>query len=243
MHLRTKGIIIKEQTVKESDRLVTLLTADYGILRAFVRGAKKLNSRMSGASLFTYGEFEIYQTKNAYIVDSFESIEHFFALRNDIVRLSLAQYFAQLMLNFADENCECTEYLRLMTNSLFLMCKGDDNYKKIKAAFELRTMMLSGYMPNLLGCDNCGAYEDETMFFDIRSGLFYCSQCCKNAAIPLSKGIFTAMRYICLSDVKRVFSFTLSDESMDVLAQVAEQYLLEHTDSQLGTLSFYKSLV
>ena len=34
---KTKGLVIKEQTVGESDRLVTLLTADYGLVNAFVR--------------------------------------------------------------------------------------------------------------------------------------------------------------------------------------------------------------
>lgn len=40
MKITTNGLVIKEQTTGESDRLVTLLTADYGILRAFVRRAK-----------------------------------------------------------------------------------------------------------------------------------------------------------------------------------------------------------
>ena len=42
---KTKGLVIKEQTVGESDRLVTLLTADYGLVNAFVRGAKQLKNR------------------------------------------------------------------------------------------------------------------------------------------------------------------------------------------------------
>lgn len=41
---KTKGLVIKEQTVGESDRLVTLLTADYGLVNAFVRGAKQLKT-------------------------------------------------------------------------------------------------------------------------------------------------------------------------------------------------------
>ncbi len=42
---KTKGLVIKEQTVGESDRLVTLLTADYGLVNAFVRGAKQLKKQ------------------------------------------------------------------------------------------------------------------------------------------------------------------------------------------------------
>lgn len=53
MKITTNGLVIKEQTTGESDRLVTLLTADYGILRAFVRRAKLVKSRTASAtSLF-----------------------------------------------------------------------------------------------------------------------------------------------------------------------------------------------
>ena len=40
MRLKTQGIIIREQTVGESDRLVTVLTRDEGVVRAFARRAK-----------------------------------------------------------------------------------------------------------------------------------------------------------------------------------------------------------
>ena len=42
MKLSTDGLIIREQQTGEDDRLVTLLTRDYGVLRAFVRGAKRI---------------------------------------------------------------------------------------------------------------------------------------------------------------------------------------------------------
>ena len=58
MKFTTKGLVIREQTIGESDRLVTLLTADYGLVRAFVRGAKQMKNRLaSSTSLFAYSEF------------------------------------------------------------------------------------------------------------------------------------------------------------------------------------------
>ena len=45
MKLSTDGLIIREQQTGEDDRLVTLLTRDYGVLRAFVRGAKRIKSK------------------------------------------------------------------------------------------------------------------------------------------------------------------------------------------------------
>ena len=45
MRLTTHGLIVKEQTVGEKDKLVTAVTADMGLIRAFVKGAKNIASR------------------------------------------------------------------------------------------------------------------------------------------------------------------------------------------------------
>ena len=44
MRLNTNGLILKEQNIGESDKLVTVLTADLGVIKAFVRGAKSVKS-------------------------------------------------------------------------------------------------------------------------------------------------------------------------------------------------------
>ena len=38
----TEGLVIKEMNVGESDRLVTLFTQEYGIIKAFAAGAKNI---------------------------------------------------------------------------------------------------------------------------------------------------------------------------------------------------------
>ena len=53
MQTKTKGLVIKEQTIGESDRLITVLTAEYGLVKAFVRKAKSIRSQtLSATSVF-----------------------------------------------------------------------------------------------------------------------------------------------------------------------------------------------
>ena len=60
----TEGLVIKEMNVGESDRLVTLFTRDYGILKAFASGAKSIKSKKGAAtSLLTYSNFTIQRKK------------------------------------------------------------------------------------------------------------------------------------------------------------------------------------
>ncbi len=244
MQLTTKGLIIKEQSTGESDRIVTLLTADFGLIRAFVRRAKTFkNQNLSSTSLFVYGDFTLYKGKDAYVVDSASPIEVFFDLRNDIETLSLAQYFAQLTYFLGAEEHPAPETLRLVLNALHLLCKGNKSKKLIKAVVEMRMLCLGGYMPNLLGCYRCGVYETDIMFFDIEEGCIYCKDCFRNNALEAPLSVVTAIRYICLSDISKVYSFSLGDENMNILSDICEKYMLSRVESKLPTLDFYKKIV
>ena len=62
MQIETEGLVIREGSVGESDRLVTLLTKDEGVLRAFARRAKTVRSAQnSGTQLLCYSEFSIFK--------------------------------------------------------------------------------------------------------------------------------------------------------------------------------------
>ena len=85
MTFSTEGIIIKEQTVGESDRLVTILTRNEGVIRAFARKAKSLkDNKNSATGLLCYSRLSIYKGREKYIIDSASPIEVFFGLRSDI---------------------------------------------------------------------------------------------------------------------------------------------------------------
>ncbi len=244
MQTKTKGLIIREQTIGESDRLVTLLSEDLGLVKAFVRRAKSIKSQnLSATSLFAYGEFSIYRGRDAYVIDNAVPIEVFFELRQDIERLALAQYFAQLTYYLGSEEQPSHEMLRVILNALHLLCKGKRNVKIIKAAVEMRMLCLGGYMPNILACYRCGEYESDPMFFDIEEGCIYCKNCFRNNAVTAPLGVITAIRFICLSnDISRIFSFSLSEENLEILSSICEKYLISRVDGKLTTLEFYKSL-
>lgn len=244
MTIVTKGLVIREQTIGESDRLVTLLTADYGLVRAFVRGAKQIKNRLaSSTSLFAYSDFSLYRGKDAFVVDNASPIEVFFGLRKDIVRLSLAQYFAQLAYELGEEEHSSSEMLSVLLNSLHLLCNSSKDLRLVKSAVEFRLLSLGGYMPNILACANCAAYETELMYFDTLDGCIYCENCGKAGSIACPKNVITAIRFICLTEPKKIYSFSLSDENMELLAQISEKYLISRIQKNLPTLAFFKGIL
>ncbi len=244
MNQNTDGLVIKENTTGENDRVITLLTRDFGVIRAFVRGAKSIRSRsVSATQLLGYSKLSIYRNRDAYIVDDAQPIEIFFGLRGDIERLSLAQYFCELTGELAPQETEAGDYLSLILNALHLLTAAKRPQPFLKAVVELRMMSLSGYMPDLVACSECGAFGGDYMVFNRDTGSLLCPKCGVSApGERLGIGVVTAMRHICYAEQKKLFAFTLSDEGLNTLAAVTEGYLLTHLQRKFKTLDFYKQL-
>ena len=93
----TSGIVLRETETKETDKILTVLTADLGKIAVIARGARRKNSRIAAASqLLAYSELTLYKRGNWYMLDEASTQELFDGVRQDFVLLSLASYFAEL---------------------------------------------------------------------------------------------------------------------------------------------------
>ncbi len=245
MNIETDGLVIKSQKIGESDTLITVLTSKYGLVRAFVRRSTAIKSHMLATTqLLSYNDFVFYKgKKGSYSVTSATPKASFFKLNEDIDAMSIAFYLAELFGELAPENHEAEDLLKLLLNSLYLMAEKKRSPVQVKAVAELRALSNSGYMPNIVACENCGTYESDPMFFNPASGLLFCNNCGGPAdGMQLSLSAVTAMRFICYSEEKKVFNFSVSDETMKELSQAAELFALQQTGRNFRTLDFYKSL-
>ena len=244
LHVETDGLVIKEQNVGESDRLITILTSKYGVIRAFVRGGKSVKSKLlSGTQLLAYSDFTFFKGRDSYTVDGAIPKNVFFDLRSDIDSLSIAFYLAELCGELAPENDDSDEILRLLLNSVHLLTTKKADRLLVKSVAELRAMSISGYMPNLVACDGCGEFEAEMVYFNLQHGDFRCPDCNQGRiGIPIGVSTLTAMRHIIYSEPKKIFDFTLKDAALNELSLVTEKFTLEQTGKHFKTLDFYKSL-
>ncbi len=239
MNLNTDGLIIREKSAGEQNRTVTVLTREYGIVRAYVYGAKKIGSRTGAATqLFAFSELGITERRGSYIIEAAKPKEVFFNLRNDVKKIALAQYFAELCECLVPEKENTEEYLKLILNSLMLLMNDKRDEKLIKSVFELSILSLGGYMPGIVACDECGKYEDEYMFFDTGNGNIFCESCGKfGMKVPMS--VVSAVRYIVLSERQKIFNFNLSESSLTALSDLSEKYTLSTLQRKFKTLDFY----
>ena len=245
MILKTDGIVIREQTTGEQDRLITILTREKGIIKGFVNGGRNpKNKNVAATGLLCYSDFSIEKTKrDVFVIKEATAKEVFFSLRENIVSLSLAQYFAELTYELGPREEDSSEFLSLLLNAVFLLTQEKKDKSLIKAVTELRMLCLAGYMPALVACTSCGQYESETMFFDMTSGELFCNECnLKSSLQKLSLTTVSAMRYICFSEPQKIFSFNIPKNDMSDLSFVSEIFLRNITKRKYKTLDFYKMM-
>jgi DNA repair protein RecO (recombination protein O) len=96
---KTTGINLKGMPMGESDRLLTILTMEHGLIRAIAPGARKHKSRLGGRSgQFVINQLLVVQGKKLDKVIQAETVQSFPKLATDLMRLTASQYLAELVL-------------------------------------------------------------------------------------------------------------------------------------------------
>lgn len=255
------GLVIAETAVGENDKLLTLLTAEYGRIRVSGKGVRSIKSKMMAATqLFCYGNYEIYKKGDFFWLREAYLREAFFGLREDITTLALATYICDLASETSGPDVAADDILRLTLNTLYAIAKKDKPLFLIKAVYELRSAAYSGFMPDLSYCADCKKTDGDFYYLDVMNGCILCGECAKKRGklvgvpaseeelytarimCPLDADALVAMRYALFAKPERMLSFSLSGESGEYFARAAETYILNHLERGFDSLDFYKSI-
>ncbi|MBR6596008.1 MAG: DNA repair protein RecO [Oscillospiraceae bacterium] len=246
MYLNIQAIVLRVTDYNDRDALLTVLSRNHGKLTIKARGLRRKNSPLiAPCQLLAFGEFTLFEYRGQYTINEAHSIELFTPLRRDLTKLSLGTYFAQVAEVISQEDLPNPELQSLVLNSLFALSKLNLPEPLVKSVFELRAACLAGYTPDLFGCHICGIQTPER--FDLAAGQLECRKCrsaeSNGIRMPVTPGLLEAMRYICLCDPKKLFSFSVGSDTAEQLSALTEGYLSTQLERGFSALDFYKSLL
>ena len=243
----TSGVVLRVTDTKETDRILTVLTADRGKIPLIARGARRKNSRLAAAcQLPAYSELTIYKRGGWYMLDEASPLELFDALGRDIELLALASWFCELTEAVCAEETPAPEVLSLLLNALYALCYTDRPPRLVKAAFQFRLMALAGFEPLADGCALCGRGDAEAPMLDVQGGFVTCGGCRGPDAglrLPLTAGGLAALRHILSVEPRRLYSFTLEPGALAALDHAGEAFISAQLERGFRTLDYYKSLL
>ena len=183
---------------------------------------------LAGTQFLCYADFVLYQGTSTYHINSCESIEVFYEIRQDFDKLNYASHIAKIVYDVTNENEDSREIMQLFLNTLYMITKSDKNLDLILAIFKLRLACILGFTPNIISCQNCASNED-IIYFSLKDNGFKCGICGKQdtGAIQISAATRTAIRYIVMKEPKQIFSFNVPESSIKELEIISKLYLNE----------------
>ena len=175
-HYRDEGIILRTHKLGEGDRILTLLTKNHGQIRAVAKGVRKTSSRF-GARLepFMVADLQLYEGKN---LDTVSQVEQLASYGSEIVadyaRYTAASAMVEAAERLTRESSSASHYL-LLLGGLRTLASGERASSQVLDSYLLRSLSLSGWVPKLDACQNCGSVKSAS--FSIHTGAVCCLAC------------------------------------------------------------------
>jgi len=195
-HLKLRAIVLGTVDYGESDRVVTLFTAERGRLAAFARGARASRRRFGGAlEPFTLLSVEAKERRGAELL-SLESVQverGFGALRGDLARIACASYACELARELTREAEPHLDLFELLAAYLGGLDAAPPAAAGLRA-FELGALRAAGLGPRLEACARCGEApggEGTRLRFDPAHGGLLCHRCAAFAS-PAARDLSAA---------------------------------------------------
>ena len=242
------GLVLHRLNLGETDKILTLYTQEQGKLSAVAKGARRSNSRMSGATeLFTLSRFLLGTGKSLEIVTQCEIRESFPALRNDLLSLARATYLCELLdrMTLERDTLASAELLDLTVSALTLLTHPSTYPDAIVHAYELHLLELQGYAPALDSCVRCGNPLDRRpVGFSPSQGGVLCSSDRYRAddAISLTQESLSLLQTLRIAESETLFTLSPSPKSAAEIAKALRWYIRFRTSRDLKSADFLDQL-
>ena len=165
---KATGIVLKGSSLKENDRLVTVLTPKYGLIRAVAPGAKKYKSQLRGRTeLFVINEFLIIKGRSLDKIIQADTVYTYPGLSRDLGKLATAQYLGELAIALAVDEQPQAELYELLNEHLRRIegaKLGESIYPcLVQGIFHL--IAIAGLTPQIFAC----CFTQQTVTPDLTS--------------------------------------------------------------------------
>lgn len=240
MIIDVEGIVLNSRSYGDSSKILDIFTPNYGIIGVIAKGCKSMKSSLrSFTDKLTYANFVIYYKKDKLsILSEANSIDNFSKIKNDIERISSANFILDLVNQVYKQNPSDELY------DLLISC-----LKKINESFnplviinilELKLLDYLGIMPNLSGCTICGNKNVITLSSD--KGGYLCESCRTHEPI-VSKGAIKLIRMYYLVDINKISKLDLSRDVTLEVNNFIDSYYDQYSGLYLKSKQLLKNVL
>jgi len=240
---KTEAIVLRSIRFGEADRILHLYTRERGRIGAIAKGIRKTKSRV-GARLepLSHVALQLHEgSGELQTVTGVDLVRAHHATRENVYRLGVGLIGAEAMLRLFVEPEANQRAFDALARFLDLLDEGDESANETPAldllalSFQLKLLWLSGYLPHVTACVECGA-QDALVGFSPRAGGAVCRAHARDS-FPVSPDGLAGIERLLSTPLADAHAAKIGDRARrEALAVVTSSYE-EHGGFRLRTLS------
>jgi DNA repair protein RecO (recombination protein O) len=241
----TEAVVLRSIRFGEADRVLHLYTAERGRVGAVAKGVRKTKSRFGGRlEPLSHVMLQLHQgTGELQTVTGADLVHHHQPARDDFYRLSVGLIGAEAMLRLFTEQEQNERAFTALVRFLDVLDGAPHAAERptldpLALAFQLKLLWLSGYLPHLTSCAECGADAATLVGYSPRAGGAVCRACAnRSEALALSADGIGGIEALLGCPLADVASLALTERAgRDALRVITASYEY-HGGFKLRTLS------
>lgn len=232
---RDTGVVLRTYKLGEADRIVVVLTAGRGKIRAVAKGVRKTKSRFGGRlEPLSHVSLLLYEGRELDIVSQAETIDSLGPLLVDLDRLTQGISLLEAIDQLAPDREPVPHLYRMLVGALRTL--EERNSPLIGPAFYWKLLASEGVRPELDACVSCGE-TTGLVAFDLGEGGVLCRSCRRGASI--SSEALDLMRLILGGRLNEALAVEASPATSEV-SHHATAALEHHLERRLRTVAMFE---
>ncbi len=243
MILKSEAIVLKSFDYRETSRIVTFFTRDYGKVSGILKGIRKDYKKFgSSVDLFSINDIVYYQHRNSdlHLVSQCDLRQFFLAVRKDIRKFMAASYILELVNRVMPAEARNRKIYQLMIDFLSRMADADD-ITPLVHAFQVKVLLYSGFKPHLDTCLKCKKkIEGRGARFSLKDGGLVCFHCHLSGtdAFLISRGTVASILYIEKNSWKNCLKLRFPALVKKELKYILNNFLVFHLGRRLRSARY-----
>jgi DNA repair protein RecO (recombination protein O) len=242
---RTEAVVLRSIRFGEADRVLHVYTLDRGRIGAVAKGVRKTTSRFGGRlEPLTHVELMLHQgSSDLQTVTGASIVRSHQAARDDYYRLSMGLIGSEAMLRLFTEQEANERAFTALTRFLDVLdeaphAAGRPALDPLVLSFQLKLLWVSGYLPHLTSCAECGATDATLVGYSPRAGGAVCAACAaQTSAIGLSPEGIRGIEALLGSPLADAAALGLGERAARDALKVIQSSYEYHGGFRLKTLS------
>lgn len=190
---RDEAVVLRTYKLGEADRIVVLMTAGRGKVRAVAKGVRRTKSRFGGrleppSHISLLG----FEGRNLDGINQVETVEAYGAIRRDFERMTDAVALVEAAEQVGREGESDPGLFKMLTGALRTLASAPERPALLVGAFYWKLLAAEGVVPVVEHCVSCGA--PEVVSFDISVGGALCRE--HRQGIPLDAATVDVIRQV-----------------------------------------------